>query len=273
MPASAAARRLHGRAMVDRLSLMQFRRLGDLPRARGRGPVAEFLHRVRALGDPEVLSVSASCGGRVRGAAAGRLNSQPDRIILRFPLCSDLCSTRAMTQKAPPAPANRRPPRRISIRFRPRPHGRLDARAAGRVHRARFAESRCVLEACRRVGMSSESAYELSRRPDAPSFRRAWHAARAGAGPPPASVDFPPAVNFGAGASAAALPFIGRRPLARAENAPPPASCISVNFLDVADFRAGTNGTLSGLSQGSSTSARTINFRCARRRAERPLGR
>jgi hypothetical protein len=46
--------------MVDRLSLMQLRRLGDLPRARGAVSVAEFLHRVRALGDPAVLSVSAS---------------------------------------------------------------------------------------------------------------------------------------------------------------------------------------------------------------------
>jgi hypothetical protein len=46
--------------MVDRLSLMQLRRLGDLPRARGAVSLAEFLHRVRALGDPEVLSVSTS---------------------------------------------------------------------------------------------------------------------------------------------------------------------------------------------------------------------
>ncbi|HMG46906.1 MAG TPA: hypothetical protein VK614_05550 [Allosphingosinicella sp.] len=46
--------------MVDRLSLMQLRRLGDLPQARASVSVAEFLHRVRALGDPEVLSVSAS---------------------------------------------------------------------------------------------------------------------------------------------------------------------------------------------------------------------
>ncbi|HEX8526849.1 hypothetical protein [Allosphingosinicella sp.] len=37
-----------------------------------------------------------------------------------------------------------------------------------------IAECGCVLEACRRVGMSSESAYELARRPDAQSFRVAW---------------------------------------------------------------------------------------------------
>lgn len=37
-----------------------------------------------------------------------------------------------------------------------------------------LAECGCVIEACRRVGMSSESAYELARRPDAQSFRVAW---------------------------------------------------------------------------------------------------
>lgn len=46
--------------MVDRLSLMQLRRIGDLPRARGAVSVAEFLHRVRALRDAEILSVSAT---------------------------------------------------------------------------------------------------------------------------------------------------------------------------------------------------------------------
>jgi hypothetical protein len=37
-----------------------------------------------------------------------------------------------------------------------------------------IAECGCVAEACRRVGMSAESAYELARRPDAQSFRVAW---------------------------------------------------------------------------------------------------
>jgi len=46
--------------MVDRLSLMQLRRIGDLPRAREALSVAEFLRRIRALRDPEILSVSAS---------------------------------------------------------------------------------------------------------------------------------------------------------------------------------------------------------------------
>jgi len=44
-------------------------------------------------------------------------------------------------------------------------------------------ECRCVLEACRRVGRSSESAYKLYRRPDAASFRRAWDAALTSARP------------------------------------------------------------------------------------------
>jgi len=46
--------------MVDRLSLMQLRRIGDLPRARAAVSMAEFLHRVRSLRDPAILSVSAS---------------------------------------------------------------------------------------------------------------------------------------------------------------------------------------------------------------------
>lgn len=46
--------------MVDRLSLAQLRRLGDLPRAREATSVAMFLRRVRSLGDPEIWSVSSS---------------------------------------------------------------------------------------------------------------------------------------------------------------------------------------------------------------------
>lgn len=46
--------------MVDRLSLAQLRRIGDLPRARDSVSVREFLHQVRALGDPEILGVSTS---------------------------------------------------------------------------------------------------------------------------------------------------------------------------------------------------------------------
>ncbi|HYG28793.1 MAG TPA: hypothetical protein VD887_01110 [Allosphingosinicella sp.] len=36
-------------------------------------------------------------------------------------------------------------------------------------------ETRCVVEACRRVGKSPEAAYKLARRPDAESFRGAWN--------------------------------------------------------------------------------------------------
>lgn len=37
-----------------------------------------------------------------------------------------------------------------------------------------LAECGCVIEACRRVGLSSEAVYALARRPDAQSFRVAW---------------------------------------------------------------------------------------------------
>lgn len=46
--------------MVDRLSLIQLRRIGDLPYARDERTVQGFLHRVRALRDPEVLGVASS---------------------------------------------------------------------------------------------------------------------------------------------------------------------------------------------------------------------
>ena len=46
--------------MVDRLSLAQLRRIGDLPYASSSGSVSEFLHRIRSLGDPQILSVSTS---------------------------------------------------------------------------------------------------------------------------------------------------------------------------------------------------------------------
>lgn len=46
--------------MVDRLSLIQLRRIGDLPRASSSVSVGEFMHRVRALGDPQILGVTSS---------------------------------------------------------------------------------------------------------------------------------------------------------------------------------------------------------------------
>ena len=46
--------------MVDRLSLTQLRRIGDLPRATSSLSVQQFLHRIRALGDAQILGVSSS---------------------------------------------------------------------------------------------------------------------------------------------------------------------------------------------------------------------
>jgi|SRR6218665_2471004 len=46
--------------MADRLSLMQLRRIGDLPRATSSVSMTEFLHRIRALGDTQILGVSSS---------------------------------------------------------------------------------------------------------------------------------------------------------------------------------------------------------------------
>jgi hypothetical protein len=57
---------------------------------------------------------------------------------------------------------------------------------------AALALCRCVLEACRRVGMSAEAAYKLARRPDAQSFREAWRAALRGPKPQPPHASPPP---------------------------------------------------------------------------------
>jgi hypothetical protein len=46
--------------MADRLSLIQMRRIGDLPYASSSVSVSEFLHRIRALGDTQILGVSTS---------------------------------------------------------------------------------------------------------------------------------------------------------------------------------------------------------------------
>ena len=53
--------------MVDRLSLIQLRRIGDLPRAREADSTDGFLHRVRSLRDPEILRRHARRGRAVRG--------------------------------------------------------------------------------------------------------------------------------------------------------------------------------------------------------------
>jgi hypothetical protein len=57
--------------MVDRLSLPQLMRLADLPRARTAESLPQFLRRVRALGDPEILSVTASSGALCATGLAG----------------------------------------------------------------------------------------------------------------------------------------------------------------------------------------------------------
>lgn len=46
--------------MVDRLNLAQLRRMGDLPRARDAVTMDRFLRRVRALGDPEIWTVTST---------------------------------------------------------------------------------------------------------------------------------------------------------------------------------------------------------------------
>lgn len=46
--------------MAGRLTLGQLMRLRDLPQARESLTIAEFLHRVRALRDPGILSISTS---------------------------------------------------------------------------------------------------------------------------------------------------------------------------------------------------------------------
>ncbi|WP_326523319.1 hypothetical protein [Sphingomonas sp.] len=46
--------------MVDRLSLLQLRRMAGLPKVGGSQTVSQFLYRLRSLGDPEIVSVATS---------------------------------------------------------------------------------------------------------------------------------------------------------------------------------------------------------------------
>ncbi|MDQ8756847.1 hypothetical protein RCO27_11475 [Sphingosinicella sp. LHD-64] len=57
--------------MVDRLSLIQLRRLADLPAAREAASVEQFLRRVRALRDPEIWAVASSSAGLCASGFAG----------------------------------------------------------------------------------------------------------------------------------------------------------------------------------------------------------
>jgi hypothetical protein len=50
--------------MAHRLSIAQLRRLGDLPHVRHDDSVRDYLHEVRALRDPEIVSVTSSAAAR-----------------------------------------------------------------------------------------------------------------------------------------------------------------------------------------------------------------
>jgi hypothetical protein len=57
--------------MVDRLSLVQLRRIADLEQA-GRAPsLDEWLHRVRALRDREIVTVTTSSAALCASGLAG----------------------------------------------------------------------------------------------------------------------------------------------------------------------------------------------------------
>lgn len=57
--------------MVDRLSLLQLRRVAGLPKAKSSESVDQFLYRVRALKDPEVLGVATSSAALCASGLAG----------------------------------------------------------------------------------------------------------------------------------------------------------------------------------------------------------
>ena len=57
--------------MVDRLSLMQLRRLADLKQAGRAETLDAWLHRVRALRDPEIWSITAGAAARCATGVAG----------------------------------------------------------------------------------------------------------------------------------------------------------------------------------------------------------
>ena len=57
--------------MVDRLSLTQLRRLADLKYAGRAESLDAWLHRVRALRDPEIWTITASAAGICAAGLAG----------------------------------------------------------------------------------------------------------------------------------------------------------------------------------------------------------
>jgi hypothetical protein len=88
-----------------------------------------------------------------------------------------LCSTHRMTQKRTARAGEQAPsaPDFDPVPLRYRRDGWTPARQVAFIRA--LAECGCVRDACKRVGMSPESAYELARRPDAQSFRVAWEIA------------------------------------------------------------------------------------------------
>lgn len=97
---------------------------------------------------------------------------------------------------------------------------------------------RCVLEACRRVGMSSASAYKLSRRPDAASFRGAWRAAGAGSPGHPSTSGAP---STSAATAAPRAPFTAVTLWPMLERAAPPVSAVPLTS-STSSTSAATNG-------------------------------
>ena len=57
--------------MAGRLSLVQLRRIGDLPEARESLSVSEFLHNLRSLRDPEILGAATSSAALCATGFAG----------------------------------------------------------------------------------------------------------------------------------------------------------------------------------------------------------
>lgn len=57
--------------MVDRLSLLQLRRLSGLGKAGTSKSIDQFLYRVRSLKDPEILSVTTSSAALCATGLAG----------------------------------------------------------------------------------------------------------------------------------------------------------------------------------------------------------
>jgi hypothetical protein len=150
-----------------------------------------------------------------------------------------LCSNPAMLPNRLPRAGDAAP---FELDFDPVPvrarkDGWTPARQAAFI--AALRETRCVLEACRRVGLSSESAYRLYRRADAASFRRAWHAAFARAEPPRPSTSGAPSTSPPAPPPRAPFTAVALWPVPK--SAPPPASCIS-STSSTSPTSATTNG-------------------------------